>query len=200
MEDGTYEVSLFRRLHAKDWLKQAGQLSFRCYMIIMSTTWRKGIHHHLFGDPGCVQPPNPVRNSFFNLTGEKTCWQTPREGSKLTYSCHQGFDLLGPESYVCRNGTWKSLPSSIARRIDSPNSTSTILDSSGNTVFTRRLVPKGQQITVCSEYDIIGSMSYISASRSIPQTRELFSPFSPFAPHSGLMTTPVPTSVPLPQS
>ena len=118
MEDGTYEISLFRRLHARDWLKQAGQLSFRCFMIVMSTTWRKGIHHRLFGEPGCAQPPPNVNNGYYNMynmhnmTAESTCWRTPREGTKLTYSCHTGFDLLGPKSYVCRNGTWNASISS----------------------------------------------------------------------------------------
>lgn len=148
MEDGTYEVSLFRRLHARDWVKHSGHLSFRCFMIVMSTTWRKGIHHRLFGEVGCVQSPPNVNNGYYNMTAEKTCWQTPREGSKLTYSCQPGFDLLGPESYVCRNGTWKSVPSTIARRNDKPAAPIT---NTSNKVFTRRIVPKGHQITVCSE-------------------------------------------------
>lgn len=148
MEDGTYEISLFRRLHARDWLKQAGQLSFRCFMIVMSTTWRKGIHHRLFGEAGCVQPPPNVNNGYYNMTAaEETCWRTPREGSKLKYSCHRGFDLLGPESYVCRNGTWKAVPSTIARRNDKP---AVPVTNTSIKVFTRRIVPKGHQITVCN--------------------------------------------------
>lgn len=112
MEDGTYEISLFRRLHAKDWLKYPGQLSFRCFMIIMSTTWRRGIHHKLFGDAGCVTAVPNVDNGYYNSSLQLTCWNTPREGSKVFYSCSDGYDLSGPEGLVCRNGTWKSLPPS----------------------------------------------------------------------------------------
>lgn len=150
MEDGTYEISLFRRLHARDWLKNAGQLSFRCFMIVMSTTWRKGIHHRLFGEPGCVHSPPNVNNGYYNMSDERTCWKTPREGSKLTYSCNTGFDLLGPESYVCRNGTWKPVPTSIARRNDKHPAVPAVSTTAANKVFARRIVPKGHQITVCS--------------------------------------------------
>ena len=148
MEDGTYEISLFRRLYAKDWLKHSGQLSFRCFMIVMSTTWRKGIHHRLFGDSGCLQPPPNVSHGFYNITSETTCWGTPREGSKLTYTCHQGFDLLGPASYTCKNNTWKPIPMSMRS-----------LTNVSNKVFPRRIIPKGPQITVCNSSHCLTSAS-----------------------------------------
>lgn len=40
------------------------------------------------------------------MIGEKTCWQTPRENSRVNYSCHDGFNLMGPSVLICRNGTW----------------------------------------------------------------------------------------------
>lgn len=112
MEDGTYEISLFRRFFSKDWLKYPGKLSFRCFIIVVSTTWRKGIHHKLFGDPGCPNPPPIVPNGYYNVTtGDTTCWNTPKEGSRIRYNCNPDFELLGRESMICKNGSWKSLPS-----------------------------------------------------------------------------------------
>lgn len=149
MEDGTYEISLFRRLHAKDWLKFPGQLSFRCFMIVMSTTWRRGIHHRLFGDAGCVIPPPNVKNGYYNITSENTCWQTPREGSRISYSCLNGLELLGPEQLICRNGTWKATPS--PRKIDPTSFANGNTSNNNNKIYTRRLIPRGPQITVCSK-------------------------------------------------
>ena len=110
-EDGTYEVSLFRRFHAKDWIQfKKHKLSFRCFIIVMSTTWRRGIHHKLFGPVGCPDDPPNVRSGHYNLSRSEgeTCWQTPKEGTKIKYSCDTGFDLLGPESLVCSpDGLWK---------------------------------------------------------------------------------------------
>lgn len=112
MEDGTYEISLFRRFFAKDWLNYPGKLSFRCFIIVVSTTWRKGIHHKLFGDPGCPNQPPIVPHGYYNLTtGDTTCWNTPKEGSRIRYHCQQEYELLGPESMLCKNGSWKALPS-----------------------------------------------------------------------------------------
>lgn len=112
MEDGTYEISLFRRFFSKDWLMYPGKLSFRCFIIVVSTTWRKGIHHKLFGDPGCPNSPPNVPNGYYNITsGDATCWNTPKEGSRIRYNCNSDYELLGPESMMCKNGSWKSLPS-----------------------------------------------------------------------------------------
>jgi len=109
-EDGTFEVSLFRRLHAKDWRKYSGHLSFRCYIIVMSTSWRKGIQHKLFGEPGCPVSPK-LEGGFFNLSQSgQTCWLTPKEGSRLNYGCGSGLELTGPQSLVCKNGSWTPVP------------------------------------------------------------------------------------------
>lgn len=117
MSDGTFEISLFRRLHVKDWLDYPGQLSFRCYIIVMSTTWRTGIHHKLFGNAGCVAQPLPLNNGHLNVSlrnGERTCWQTPREGSRVTYACQPQYEMMGPDTFVCQNGSWQ--PSQLLQR------------------------------------------------------------------------------------
>lgn len=161
MEDGTYEISLFRRLHAKDWLKYPGQLSFRCFMIIMSTTWRRGIHHKLFGDAGCVNSVPNVINGYYNSSLQLTCWNTPREGSKIFYSCNDGYDISGPEGLVCRNGTWKTLPPSVSSSSVNQHQSSLnrkkVHDSTGNrsnnTQSKRRRVNNyTSNITMCSKY------------------------------------------------
>ena len=155
MEDGTYEISLFRRLHAKDWLKYPGQLSFRCFMIIMSTTWRRGIHHKLFGDAGCVHPVPGVVNGYFNSSSQLTCWNTPREGSKVHYSCNEGYDINGPESLICRNGTWKTLPSPAAYTSTVGSNRRKAADGSGsasNSGFNRSSVNGGSKVKLRRNY------------------------------------------------
>ncbi|KAI1280405.1 hypothetical protein HDE_13378 [Halotydeus destructor] len=107
MGDGTYEISLFRRLHAKDWLDYPGQLSFRCYIIVMSTTWRRGIHHKLFGDSGCPSTPLALPHGHYNVTSTgSTCWRTPKQGSVVNYACDADHDMLGPDTFICRDGQW----------------------------------------------------------------------------------------------
>lgn len=180
MEDGTYEISLFRRFFAKDWIKYPGRISFRCFIIVVSTTWRKGIHHKLFGDAGCPQSPPMVSNGYFNLTSgyDRTCWSTPKESSRIRYTCHPGFQLLGPESMICKNGSWKSLPSA-KYLLSDENSSLDDEDEKNEQIFTgneriisenfnygfssrqlgfasqakkfkNQFLPKGPLITVCS--------------------------------------------------
>ena len=112
--DGTYEISLFRRLHARDWLDYPGVLSFRCFVIVMSTSWRRGIHHRLFeeSNTGCTKAPPEVTNGHYNYSSQQlSCWSTPKEGSRITYTCNQGYGLFGPESLVCVNGSWRETSS-----------------------------------------------------------------------------------------
>ncbi|RWS30585.1 hypothetical protein B4U80_09486, partial [Leptotrombidium deliense] len=107
--DGTYEISLFRRFSVDEFLQFPGQVSFHCYLLVVSTTWRRGVHHKMFGEAGCVSKIKPVKNGYYNLTSEKTCWNTPREGSRLTYGCNDNYELEGVSEYVCSNGDWKAV-------------------------------------------------------------------------------------------
>ncbi|CAG2118464.1 unnamed protein product, partial [Medioppia subpectinata] len=40
------------------------------------------------------------------ITGDQTCWRTPRENSRVNYTCDDGYQLMGPSILICRNGTW----------------------------------------------------------------------------------------------
>ncbi|RWS16805.1 hypothetical protein B4U79_15852 [Dinothrombium tinctorium] len=105
--DDTYEVSFFRRFFARDYLEFRGHMSFRCYIIIVSTTWRRGVHHKMFGDAGCVEKIPEIPNGYYNLTPERTCWNTPRDGSRLAFGCNENYELVGESSFVCADGSWK---------------------------------------------------------------------------------------------
>ncbi|UXI17464.1 NRDE2 protein [Sarcoptes scabiei] len=106
LPNGTYEIAIQRRYLAKNFLEYPGQLSFHCHLLVLMTSWRMGIKYKLFGDAGCVDPPPKINNGTSILSGDKTCWRTPKENSRVNYSCHDGFRLMGPSVLICRNGSW----------------------------------------------------------------------------------------------
>ncbi|XP_075678064.1 uncharacterized protein LOC113798479 isoform X2 [Dermatophagoides pteronyssinus] len=106
LPNGTYEIAIQRRYLAENFTQYPGKLSFHCHLLVLMTSWRMGINYKLFGDAGCVDQPPSINNGTKQLIGEKTCWQTPRENSRVNYSCHDGFNLMGPSVLICRNGTW----------------------------------------------------------------------------------------------
>lgn len=103
--NGTYEVSFNRRFTIDDWINHT-DISFRCHMLVLGTTWRSGIKHQLFGDPGCKEPPPGVTNGYYNLTDEKSCWELPGEGAMAEYFCNSGYELNGASVFTCRSGKW----------------------------------------------------------------------------------------------
>jgi hypothetical protein len=113
--DASFEVSLFRRLHARDFVERRGHsLSFRCFVVVMSTTWRSGVHVKLFGEVGCLEDPPTIHGGYFQVEGSDSCWSRPREGSTLKYFCNDSQALIvGPEALVCSNGSWRAAPRSI---------------------------------------------------------------------------------------
>ncbi|KAG8184515.1 hypothetical protein JTE90_023529 [Oedothorax gibbosus] len=109
--NGTFEVSFNRRFVIQDWINNT-DISFRCYMMYLGTPWRSGIQHKMFGDAGCTDKPPIVLNGFYNMTVEfKSCWGFPSEGSKVEYSCKEGFTV---EVYVCTGGKWTPEGSTIS--------------------------------------------------------------------------------------
>lgn len=107
--DGHFQVSIRRRYRAEDYVNatKPGQLSFRCHLVVLMTSWRLGIDYKLFGDAGCdpEQITTPA-NGHVSIMGEETCWRTPREGATLHVTCRDGYSLYGPQSFVCRNASW----------------------------------------------------------------------------------------------
>ncbi|KAI2805312.1 hypothetical protein BLOT_004307 [Blomia tropicalis] len=106
LPNGTYEIAMQRRYSAENFTEFAGQLSFHCDLLVLMTSWRLGIRYKLFGDAGCVNVPPEIANGSRVVSGERTCWNTPRESSRAIYSCDEPFQLLGPSVLVCRNGNW----------------------------------------------------------------------------------------------
>jgi hypothetical protein len=62
LPNNTYEISLTRHYNVRDFLNFTGQLSFRCHILVMMTTWRSGIFYKLFGDSGCPLDPPKLDN------------------------------------------------------------------------------------------------------------------------------------------
>ncbi|UYV82445.1 hypothetical protein LAZ67_21002197, partial [Cordylochernes scorpioides] len=104
LPNGTFDVALSARYRAADWLNYT-DLSFRCYVLVMGTSWRNGIRHRLFGDPGCPFP-DALPGAIHNVSSERSCWGRPREGAKLVYQCEGALQLSGPSNYFCRSGRW----------------------------------------------------------------------------------------------
>ena len=65
LPNGTYEISIRRRYHVDEFINYPGQLSFRCHLLIMMTSWRMGINYKLFGDHGCIDEPPKINNGEF---------------------------------------------------------------------------------------------------------------------------------------
>lgn len=101
----TYDIIFSRWFNIRDWLNYT-DISFRCNVFVVGTTWRNGIRHKLFGDPGCLVHPPAIENGYFNISKETSCWGTPREGSTATYHCLNGYNLLGNPLLRCKNGIW----------------------------------------------------------------------------------------------
>lgn len=106
LPNGTYEIAIQRRYSAANFSEYPGQLSFHCHLLVLMTSWRMGIKYKLFGEAGCVTPPPAIDNATMASFGERTCWGTPRENSRVSYTCAQGYEIVGPHVLVCRNGSW----------------------------------------------------------------------------------------------
>ncbi|GFS84366.1 sushi domain-containing protein, partial [Nephila pilipes] len=55
---------------------------------------------------GCNPIPPLPGLGMYNMTEEKSCWNRPREGAVAHYSCNSSKILKGPDSLVCKNGSW----------------------------------------------------------------------------------------------
>ncbi|KFM62376.1 hypothetical protein X975_22865, partial [Stegodyphus mimosarum] len=105
LRNHTYEVTLNKQYFISDWTSYTN-ISFRCYFVIDKTSWRRGIRYKLFGDYGCDPIPPLPGSGTYNMTEEKSCWNRPREGAIVHYSCNNTKKLQGPETLICRNGSW----------------------------------------------------------------------------------------------
>lgn len=106
LPNGTYEIAIQRRYNAANFSEYPGQLSFHCHLLVLMTSWRMGIKYKLFGEAGCVTLPPAIDNATMAVFGERTCWGTPRENSRVSYTCAHGYEIVGPHVLVCRNGSW----------------------------------------------------------------------------------------------
>lgn len=106
LPNGTYEIAIQRRYSAVNFTEYPGQLSFHCHLLVLMTSWRSGLKYKLFGEAGCVKLPPAIDNATMAIFGERTCWGTPRENSRVSYNCAPGYEIVGPHVLVCRNGSW----------------------------------------------------------------------------------------------
>ncbi|KAG8201320.1 hypothetical protein JTE90_016797 [Oedothorax gibbosus] len=114
LRNHTYEITLTNTFLIRDWTSYTN-ISLRCFFVIEGTSWRRGIVYKLFGDYGCDPvPPSPGPGTF-NMSEEKSCWSRPREGALVHYSCNSTTSLRGPETLVCRNGSWVPELNSLSR-------------------------------------------------------------------------------------
>nr|XP_015928668.1 uncharacterized protein LOC107455558 isoform X2 [Parasteatoda tepidariorum]XP_042903860.1 uncharacterized protein LOC107455558 isoform X2 [Parasteatoda tepidariorum] len=115
LRNSTYEITLANEYHIKDWTSYTN-ISLKCYFVIDRTTWKRGITYKLFGDYGCDPIPPLPGPGTYNMTEEKSCWNRPREGAIVHYSCNNTKTLRGPDTLICRNGSWvPPFPSAITR-------------------------------------------------------------------------------------
>lgn len=106
LPNGTWEISINRKYHVDDYLEFIGNLSFKCYAVVLMTAWRTGITFKLFGDFGCkLNPPN-ITNAQYTIVGESTCWKTPKQNAKVFYQCDRPYELFGPSVLECKNHSW----------------------------------------------------------------------------------------------
>ena len=64
LPNGTYEIAIQRRYLAANFTDYPGELSFHCHLLVLMTSWRKGIKYKLFGDAGCVTKPPSIQNGM----------------------------------------------------------------------------------------------------------------------------------------
>ncbi|GIX79452.1 hypothetical protein CEXT_184381 [Caerostris extrusa] len=60
----------------------------------------------MFGDAGCKDNPPHIRNGYYNMTEERSCWGYPSSGSHAEYHCDEDHKLLGSALYTCTDGSW----------------------------------------------------------------------------------------------
>ncbi|CAL1291618.1 unnamed protein product [Larinioides sclopetarius] len=105
LRNSTYEITLTNQYFIRDWTSYTN-IYFKCFFVIDGTSWRRGITYKLFGEYGCDPVPPQPGPGTYNMTEEKSCWNRPREGAMVHYSCNSSKVLRGPETLVCRNGSW----------------------------------------------------------------------------------------------
>ena len=64
LPNGTFEISIRRRYSVEQFIQYPGQLSFRCHLLILMTSYRMGITYKLFGDTGCIDEPPKINNGI----------------------------------------------------------------------------------------------------------------------------------------
>ncbi|XP_054721240.1 uncharacterized protein LOC129231018 [Uloborus diversus] len=105
LRNHTYEVTLTKHYEISNWTDYKN-ITFTCYFVIDGTSWRRGIKYRLFGDYGCdPEPPLPGPGTY-NMSEEKSCWNRARQGAIVHYSCNRTKILRGPDTLICKNGSW----------------------------------------------------------------------------------------------
>lgn len=106
--DGTYDLSMSHRYIAEDYRDRKGSFLFRCILSVIGTSWTRVINSKLFSRRDCPEPPT-IANGFYTVSQRKSCWDTPTEGSIVTYSCSSNYTLSGDGILVCVDGVWRQV-------------------------------------------------------------------------------------------